>query len=138
MRIVNTEGATVLNHDGTDYESAHGVFDVPEHVGQALIGFPHWLHEHEAVDRAATAKAEADTDPARLAARVAELEAARAAGAADLAARIAQLEAENATLKAAAADAAPTEAPVGEPPAKAPKPPKPAKAAAEAPADPGA
>lgn len=80
MRIVNTDpGTTVLSHEGKIYEAVHGVFDVPEHVGQALIGFPHWLHEHEAADRAAAAKAATDTDPAQLAARLAALEAENAA-----------------------------------------------------------
>lgn len=80
MRIVNTDpGTTVLSHEGVVYEAVHGVFDVPEHVGHALIGFPHWLHEHEAADRAAAAKAAADTDPAQMAARLAALEAENAA-----------------------------------------------------------
>lgn len=106
MRIVNTDpGTTVLSHEGVVYEAVNGVFDVPEHVGQALIGFPHWLREHEAADRAAAEKAATDTDPEQLAARVAALEA------------------ENATLKASAAADPPASKTRGTKKAASPKPP---------------
>lgn len=80
MRIVNTDpGTTVLSHEGVTYEATDGVFDVPEHVGRQLIGFPHWDQEYVALDRAAAAKRAADADPHRLAARLAALEAENAA-----------------------------------------------------------
>lgn len=130
MRIVNTDPHTdTLSHEGTVYKALHGVFEVPEHVGQALIGFPHWLREHEAEHLKATAALTAAVDPGQMAARLAMLEMTQQQAAAEAAARIAALEAENAALRgatpspAAAQDApVPADSTADQPPADAAEP----------------
>lgn len=107
MRIVSTQGATALQHDGIDYQAGEGgVFEVPQEVGEALVRFPHWLREYEAVDLRNAAAAKAETDTSVLATRVRELEAQLAAqqpseDAATLEARVAELEAQLAEATAA-------------------------------------
>ena len=87
MRIASTIGATSVNHDGVDYEADEdGTFEVPEAVGLALVRFPEWLREHEALDLKLAAEAEAAKDPDQVAARLAALEADNAALRAELAA----------------------------------------------------
>ena len=118
MRIVNTDPhTTVLSHEGATYEAHGGVFEVPEHVAHNLLGFPHWLREHEAEHLKAAAAAAAAVDPGQMAARLAMLEHTQQLAAAEAAARIAALEAENAALKGSASapqpDANPAPAPDG-------------------------
>lgn len=118
MRIVSKQGSTALNHDGVDYKSEDGVFDVPETVGQALVRFPHWMAEHEAVDARIAKDAANQVNPSTLATRVRELEARLAEtgpseSEAELLARVTELEAELAKRGAAqdpAADEAPSTA----------------------------
>lgn len=108
MRIVNTDpSATVMSHEGVIYEAVHGVFDVPEHVAHALLGFPHWLAEHVAHARVAAEQAAAAVDPAQMASRLASLEQAGQKAAQDAAERIAALEAELAAAKHALSGSTP-------------------------------
>jgi hypothetical protein len=75
MRIVSTIGATSTSHAGEEFTPADdGTFEVPEHVGLALVGFPHWQREYEAVDERLANDAAAATDPAVQAERIVELE----------------------------------------------------------------
>jgi predicted nucleic acid-binding Zn-ribbon protein len=75
MRIKNLEGATSLGHAGETYEAdADGMFDVPQEVGEQLVSFPHWVREHEYLDKAAAAQTAANKDPQTLSVRVAALE----------------------------------------------------------------
>ncbi|HEY8976305.1 MAG TPA: hypothetical protein VIN75_18970 [Burkholderiaceae bacterium] len=107
MRIASTNGATALQHDGVDYEAdENGVFDVPHEVGQVLVRFPHWLPEQESAANRRALAAQAELDPAGLAARVRELEGQLASrqpseGESEHLARIAELEAEVESAKAA-------------------------------------
>jgi hypothetical protein len=79
MRIASTINATSLSHAGEVYEpDDHGLFDVPEHVGQEMVRFAHWITEADAVDRH-LAKRRADAvDPAVTDERLQSLEAAQA------------------------------------------------------------
>lgn len=89
MRIKNLDGATSMGHGGETYEAdADGMFDVPHEVGEALVGFPHWVREHEYLAQTAAAKSAADKDPQTLGQRVAALEAVLPS----MQARIAELE----------------------------------------------
>jgi hypothetical protein len=75
MRIVSTIGATSTSHAGEEFTpDDDGTFEVPEHVGQALIGFPHWQREYEALDERLANDAAAATDPQVQADRIVELE----------------------------------------------------------------
>lgn len=116
MRIKNLDGATSMGHGGQTYEAdANGMFDVPHEVGEALVGFPHWVREHEYIDQTAAARSAADKDPQTLAGRVAALESVvphMLAGIQALETRLAELEAgapaaEDATADAGKQDAAP-------------------------------
>jgi hypothetical protein len=79
MRITSTTNASAVQHEGTTYTADDdGIFEVPQHVGEELTGFPDWPPEHEAAAIAAEEQRAQDNDVTRLAARVAELEAWRA------------------------------------------------------------
>lgn len=74
MRIVSTIGAERVVHEGVTYQSeGDGLFEVPEPVGLHLTGFPDWLTEWQALDRRTAADQAHASDPAVLAAEVAEL-----------------------------------------------------------------
>lgn len=77
MRIASTTtGTHSLTHDGVTYEpDDDGLFEVPEHVGDELVGFTGWLPEHEAAELAAAEQAERDNDAGAQAQRIADLEA---------------------------------------------------------------
>jgi hypothetical protein len=75
MRIVSTIGASAFNHDDVDYTAdADGTFEVPEEVGNTLVGFDIWQREYEAVDAALAEQAVHNSDPSVQAARISELE----------------------------------------------------------------
>lgn len=79
MRIASTIGATSLAHDGVTYEPDEaGLFEVPQHVGEALTGFPHWVPESAAVDEQLAREASDRLDPALNEERIARLEQDRA------------------------------------------------------------
>jgi hypothetical protein len=64
-----------MQHDGVDYEAdKHGMFTVPEHIGQALIKFPHWVQEHVALARGEASKLAHDVQPEHIIERVTQLE----------------------------------------------------------------
>lgn len=77
MRIASTIGATSLHHDGVDYTpDERGMFEVPQHAGEHLTNFPHWVTEADAVDQR-NADAEQDRlDVSQHADRIATLEVA--------------------------------------------------------------
>jgi hypothetical protein len=55
MRLIKHSDESVdrLSHDGSDYEAIEGgVFLVPDHVADALLGFPHWSEHFEELGKA--------------------------------------------------------------------------------------
>ena len=77
MRIASTVGATSLNHGGVDYTPDEaGMFEVPQYAGEALVAFPHWVTEADAVDQRNDAAEQDRVDVSRHAERLAELEEA--------------------------------------------------------------
>jgi len=75
MRIASLTGATTVQHDGHTFTAGtDGMFDVPEHVGATLTGFPHWAAEHVALAARAAEQEIHNREPDVMAARIAELE----------------------------------------------------------------
>lgn len=76
MRVVSIDGATVINHQDTEYQAGRdGVFELPTHVANELLAFPGWQIEHEYLKAQAAAEQEARTEPDVIADRIAALEA---------------------------------------------------------------
>lgn len=75
MRIASTIGATSLSHDGETYDpDEQGLFEVPQHVGEHLTRFEHWIPESAAVDERIAQEERDRLDPVRHQERIEQLE----------------------------------------------------------------
>lgn len=76
MKIASTTGANAVAVEGDTYHAdEHGLFEVPEHIGQHLLRFAEWVPEHVRQSADKAAEDAANVDPHNLHERVAALEA---------------------------------------------------------------